>query len=121
MRYNASKETWIPMEIKGIEGYFNDMRIDRSTVQSGFHLWELADGDSDGIPCRYKTRILVNFYGTFITTGNLPIDDTKWNEGYINSEDEWGFTGEKYYPFPYILDLELKKKVNIRNCHEINP
>ena len=43
MRYNASKETWIPMEIKGVEGYFNDMRIDRSTVPSWFHLWELAD------------------------------------------------------------------------------
>lgn len=79
------------MEIRGINGYFNDMRIDKSTVPTGFHFWELADGDSDGTPCRYKPDILVNFYGTFITTRKLPIDCPEWNEGFINSGAEWGF------------------------------
>ena len=74
MRKNAKTEHWTPMEIRGVIGYFNDLRIDRSTVPSGFHFWELADGDCDGTPCRYKPGILVNFYGTFITAGELPID-----------------------------------------------
>jgi hypothetical protein len=34
---------------------------------------------------------LVNFFGTFITTDNLPIDETEYNEGFINSDDEWCF------------------------------
>ena len=110
MRYDAHKEMWMPMEIKGVNGYFNDMRIDRDTVPDWFHLWELADYDSNGIPCRYRAGILVNFYGTFITTGELPIDDTEWGEGYISPEDGWGFTGERGYPFSYILGLELEKK-----------
>jgi hypothetical protein len=48
MRYDAQTERWEPMEIRGVTGYFNDMRIDRSTVPEHFHFWELADGDSDG-------------------------------------------------------------------------
>jgi hypothetical protein len=72
------------MEIRGITGYFNDMRIDRKTIPDNFHFWELADGDSEGTPCRYKSGILVNFFGTFITTGELPVDDLKYTEGFIN-------------------------------------
>ena len=45
--------------------------------------WELADEDSNGIPCRYRSGILVNFYGTFLTSGNLLIDEPKYQEGYI--------------------------------------
>ena len=59
---------------QGGQGYFNDMRIAPESVPEWFHFWELADGDSDGTPCRYEPRILVNFYGTFITTGELPVD-----------------------------------------------
>jgi hypothetical protein len=91
MRYDAAKERWQPMEINGVTGYFNDLRIDRNTVPANFHFWELADGDSDGTPCRYKPSILVNFFGTFITTDNLPIDEPEYNEGFINSDDEWCF------------------------------
>jgi hypothetical protein len=91
MRYDAGKERWTPMEIRGIRGYFNDARIDRKTVPNMFHFWELADGDGDGTPCRYKPGILVNFYGTFITAGELPVDDPEWTEGYINSDDEWDY------------------------------
>ena len=61
MRYDAAEERWMPMEIRGIRGYFNELRIDRSTVPEGFHLWELADADNDGFPCRYRKGILVNF------------------------------------------------------------
>ena len=37
MRYNEKTEFWIPMEIKGVKGYFNDMRIDRVMVPGAFH------------------------------------------------------------------------------------
>ena len=81
------------------------MRIDKDTIPEEFHFWELADGDSDGIPCRYKPGILVNFYGTFITAGELPVDCPECMEGFINSDIEWGFTGYG--------DLSLKEVIEI--------
>lgn len=30
MRYDAREERWMHMEIRGVRGYFNDSRIDRS-------------------------------------------------------------------------------------------
>ncbi len=105
MRYDAREERWMPMGIRGVRGYFNDSRIDRATVPDGFRFWELADCDCDGEPCRYKSTILVNFFGTFITTGNLPIDYPEYNEGFIDSE-EWGFTGDMHIPFDRVIKNE---------------
>ena len=106
MRFDATMERWTPMEIRGVRGYFNDMRIVRASVPKEFHIWELADGDIDGTPCRYKQGIFVNFYGTFITTGELPIDDTEWNEGFINSDDEWGHLDSGSMTFSEVLECE---------------
>lgn len=109
MRYDAREERWIPMEIRGVHGYFNDSRIDRATVPNGFRFWELADCDCDGEPCRYRNGILVNFYGTFLTTGNLPVDDKDWTEGYI-TEDEWEILWDKMVSFEEMLQMELEEK-----------
>jgi hypothetical protein len=92
------------MEIRGVQGYFNDARIDRKTVPEKFKFWELADGDCDGTPCRYRPGILVNFYGTFITAGELPVDDVKYAEGYISSDDEWGYTEDGSITFAEIVE-----------------
>ena len=108
------------MEIKGVRGYFCDLRIDRTTVPNSFDFWELADGDSDGTPCRYKFGILVNFFGTFITTGRLPVDDMEYGEGYINSEDEWGFF-DGSYSFSEIEEMEgCTKSGGLRFCTDQN-
>lgn len=106
MRYDAGKECWTPMGIRGVRGYFNDLRIDRNTIPEGFHFWELADGDSDGTPCRYKPDILVNFYGTFITAGELPIDCPECREGFISSDEEWGYMDCSYYSLAEIVEME---------------
>lgn len=110
MRYDAKEEMWMPMEIRGVQGYFCDMRISRTSVPDCFHFWELADGDSDGIPCRYKPGIFVNFFGTFITMEDLPVDCPEWQEGFIGSDDEWRFTGEAYISFEELVRNELERK-----------
>ena len=89
MRHDARTEMWTPMEIRGASGYFNDLRIDRASLPEWFRFWELADEDSDGTPCRYKSGILGNFYGTFLTTGELPFDYPEWTERIIDSDGEW--------------------------------
>lgn len=104
MRYDAGKERWIPMEIRGVQGYFFDMRVDRKTVPEQLNMWELADNDSNGVPCRYRKGILVNFYGTFLTMGELPVDDTEFEEGYIETEADWGFTESQSMTLEEILE-----------------
>lgn len=105
-RLDATKEHWMKMNIRGVDGYFSDYRIDRNTVPSYFKFWELADGDCDGEPCRYRPGILVNFYGTFITTKDLPIDDIESCTGYINGEEEWYFDDLSYMDFSEVKELE---------------
>ncbi|MCD7883122.1 MAG: hypothetical protein LUI87_05380 [Lachnospiraceae bacterium] len=98
------------MKIRSVKGFFSDVRIDRNTVPDMFRFWELADGDSDGMPCRYRPGILVNFFGTFITTGDLPVDDEKSQSGYIELED-WTFIGSYSYPFRFVIDCISEKEV----------
>lgn len=105
MRFDANKQIWFPMEIRGVSGYFADIRINRDTVPGWFRFWELADGDSDGEPCRYRNGIAVNFYGTFLTVGELPIDDREWAEGYI-VDGEWEIAWDRPLPFDAIIQIE---------------
>ena len=106
VRCNAKNERWMPMVIRGVTGYFSDVRIDRKTVPKWLQFWELADGDSVGIPCRYKKGILVNFYGTFITRGVLPIDCMEWQEGFI-ADDEWEFLEKSSMEYSEMERVEL--------------
>lgn len=105
-RLDAREELWTEMEINGVSGWFNDMRIDRSTIPPGYNFYELADGSGDGTPCRYKSSILVDFYGTFITKGALPIDPNgDGSTGYINNGEDYGFLDGVYsLKFVQILD-----------------
>lgn len=87
MRHNAKEVKWLMTEIKGVIGYFCDLRINIDTVPPDFKFWEVADDDSNGEPSLYAKSIFMNFYGTFITKGSLPIDNKGRTEGYINNGD----------------------------------
>lgn len=75
MRLDYRKEKMEQVEVKGIRCEFNDMRIDRNTIPEGKFLYEVADGDSDGIPARIRHGIMVNFYGTLVCDSELPLGD----------------------------------------------
>lgn len=75
MRLDYRKEKMELVEVKGIRCEFNDMRIDRNTIPEGKFLYEVADGDSDGIPARIRHGIMVNFYGTLVCDSELPLGD----------------------------------------------
>lgn len=104
MRYNARNQLWESMQIKGVNGWFNDLRIDPDSIPSKFNIHELADGDSDGVPCRYANSILVNFFGTFITTGELRIEQDD-RCGY-NTPDEYSFGDKREIRFDELLKYE---------------
>lgn len=108
-RYDAEKVRWTPMEIRGVHGYFSDVRIERDTVPAQFQMWELVDADSDGVPCRYRRGILVNFYGTFLTIRELPIDNARLESGYIETEEEWGFSDEWSMTLEALMEKETEQ------------
>ncbi len=74
-RLNYNDEHWQRVLVKDTNCLFNDMRIDRATIPKGKYIYELADGDSDGIPCRMRPGILVNFFGTIICDKPFIPDD----------------------------------------------
>ena len=88
MRYDYRKEHWQKVEVKGIPCLFNDLRIDRSTIPSGKIMYEVADGDCDGIPCRIRPGILVNFYGTIVC--DEPLVPDEGDRIWLDYED-WSF------------------------------
>lgn len=91
MKRSFDIETWEVVELKGRECLFNDLRIDRSTIPEGCHMYELAD-DCDGIPCRMRPGILVNHFGTIVTNEPFEPDDgdTVWL-----GEEDFIFLGER--------------------------
>ena len=77
--YNREKFTTVKVYESGCD--FSDMRIDRSTVPKERYQYEVADDDeSQGNPVRVGYGIMVNFFGTLISDGPLPIgyDDVLW-------------------------------------------
>lgn len=112
MRYDANEIEWLLMEIRGVKGYFADVRINWDTVPSFVQCYELADEDSDGTPCRYRSKdigILVDFFGSFISKDELPMDDDEIGDlvtkrekqktvGYITSLEEFSY-GNNYISF----------------------
>lgn len=53
----------------------------------------------------------MNFYGTFITKGNLLIEYPERQETFI-SDDEWGFTGDRYMPLAELIKQDFIEEQN---------
>lgn len=97
MVFEASKQTWTPVEIKGVKGYFVNCRIDLALLvleYENFHMYELAkhpDGDIYKY-CVSRPGIDEDFYGTFITAEELPAENIYEYGGCIESSDEYIFS-----------------------------
>ena len=87
-RKNYTDESWSKVEVKGIECLFSDLRINRNSIPDGKYMYEVADGDSDGTPCRMRPGILVNFFGTIISDSVFEPDD---GDTIYLSEDDFCF------------------------------
>lgn len=87
-RTNYNEEHWQKVLVKDVECLFSDMRIERTSIPKGKYMYELADGDSDGIPCRMRPGIMVNFFGTIIC--DEPFEPDEGDTIYLDDED-FGF------------------------------
>ena len=89
MQLDYRQEKFTKVRVCGIECYFSDIRIDRSTVPEGRYQYEVADDDeSQGDPTRARHGIMVNFFGTLISDVPLPLGDdgVLWLD---NGKFEW--------------------------------
>ena len=76
MRENAAEVNYSEVTILGNPALFSEWRIDRTTVPPGLYLYELRHEDEDwGTPCQVAKSILVNFYGTVLTTEPLELGE----------------------------------------------
>ena len=57
---------------KVFEGYFTDLRVDRKTVPSPWHAYDLRDGET-GEFATIEHGVLVNHGGTILMPEELPI------------------------------------------------
>ena len=74
MRYNALKEDFEEVTILDKPALFTDLRIDRSTVPRGYHLYEVRhDDDCQGDPVQLARNILVNLWGSLITQDEIKL------------------------------------------------
>ncbi len=79
-RLDYREERFEKVSVCGIECEFNDMRIDRNTVPVGKYQYEIAgDDDCGDEPVRVSQRVIVNFFGTLISSQPLLIG----NEGVL--------------------------------------
>lgn len=72
MRQNANAIVMGKVEYEGKPALFADMRIDPKTVPDGLHMYEVRHSDDDWLePSQITEGVLVNFYGTLLTTEPL--------------------------------------------------
>lgn len=92
-RYDAMKERYSKIRILGKQALFTSMRLERNTVPAGFYLYEVRhDDDGIGDPVQIARGILVNHWGTILTTEPIDIPE----DGYldIDPEKDWDYLDE---------------------------
>lgn len=82
---NAPDIIYDEITLLGTPALLTDWRIDRSTVPTDLHLYELRHADEDwGNPCQLAKGILVNFYGSILTAQSIPLPES----GYLNFDSK---------------------------------
>ena len=86
----ASEERFVEVLVRSTKAMFSEMRIDRSSIPKGLHVYEVRHADEDwSEPCEVKRGIMVNFYGTLIT--KEPLLEEGESSLYLEGEKEWEF------------------------------
>lgn len=94
-RLNAMKETFETVTVLGKPMLFTQFRIDRSTVPKGLYMYEVRhDDDMNGDPVQIATWILVNHWGTLISSEPLKLIPSRaTNNAYLDIDPykDWNY------------------------------
>ena len=81
MKYDAMTEIFDEAEVFGKPALFHVCRIDRSTVPTGYHLYELRhDDDCRGDVVQIARGIMVNHWGSIIVRDEIKLPE----DGYLD-------------------------------------
>ena len=109
-RYDARKERFEEVTVLGKPVLFTDIRIDRNTVPKGLYLYEVrSDDDGCGDPVQIAKGILVNHYGTILTSEPIRLPP----DGYldIDPEKDFAYTGSGHFTMKeYLRNHPLKER-----------
>lgn len=96
-RLDAMKETFEEVTVLGKPMLFTCCRIERSTVPKGLYMYEVRhDDDQRGDPVQIANWIMVNHWGTLISSEPLNLNSYKTaNNAFldIDPENDWDYEG----------------------------
>ena len=96
-RQNAMEESFEEVTVLNKPMLFTGQRIDRATVPKGLYLYEVRhDDDMRGDPVQIANWIMVNHFGTLISSEPLKLTPSKTvNNAYldIDPEKDWNYEG----------------------------
>lgn len=96
-RLDAMKETFEEVTVLGKPMLFTCCRIERSTVPKGLYMYEVRhDDDQRGDPVQIANWIMVNHWGTLISSEPLNLNSYKTaNNAFldIEPENDWNYEG----------------------------
>lgn len=81
-----------------IEGYFSNIRVDRSTMPEGWYAYDIREDDETGDPGTLEENyVYVNHFGTFLTQEklNLPNEGSSPGRQWVNlgeKEGSWDYS-----------------------------
>lgn len=89
MSVNAMKEEFDVVELFGRYALFTNARIDRGTVPSGWHCYDIRGSDEDpGELAALEPKVSVNHAGTILSPRPIPFPD---GQDYLDIREEIGF------------------------------
>ena len=99
MTVDAREERFELVEVLGHPMLFTCLRVDRSTVPNGLYLYEVRnDDDQCGLPVEIGRWVMVNHWGTLLSTVPIALEPSPHiNNAYrsIDPEKDWNYTGSR--------------------------
>jgi len=99
---------------------FTCCRVDQDTVPEGLYVYEVRhDDDQRGEPVQISDWIVVNHWGTLLTSKPIRLDrHPKTYRRYrdIDPEDDWNYEGYELTAKEYLEEYPPKKEK--QKCHE---
>ena len=90
-RFNALSEQYEQVEVCGEPAMFTSSRIARETVPQGMYMYEVRHADEDwGEPCQLAKGIMVNHFGTIITSCPIELPSDGYRD--FDFKKEWSFS-----------------------------
>lgn len=102
-RLDARTEKFDVIEFFDIPMLYSMFRLERTTVPKNLYMYEVRHSDyDDAVPVEIKKDVLVNFWGTLISSRPLQMHERDCS--YIRPNDDWGFTGEETSLIDYMAE-----------------